>query len=245
MEKFVRNGICALWTIQRTSSEYFVHGDFFFDPHNFVGNMKGPVTSSCLLQTASNGKDVNSGHEDHWKPPSPTSCNDSTVHGDIAEEERQLYCTPEGSWDNDGDEWTSESPRQSVTIFQIPLKHGRSFEDDHPWVQMRTLKRQKTLVSPVLMIAASEESTLKRTSKMIRFNETVDVVPIPMRSEYTVEMRHNVWSSTREIQENAARNTLEFAHDGWDWRKVADEDVFQQCPEGTGRWIHPVHCSTQ
>lgn len=182
---------------------------------------------------------------DDWKPSSPTSCSDATIGCTViaaTEEDRRLCCMPE-RWD---DEWTLEAPlrERPVTVIQIPLKQSRSRDNDDndDFGPMRTLKRQKTRFTFLDTSDSEEEGPATKRCKRIRFKETVEVVPIPTRSEYTLEMRSNVWSSTREIQENAARNTIEFAHDGWDWRKVADEELFQEC-RVSGKWIHPVHCA--
>jgi len=74
----------------------------------------------------------------------------------------------------------------------------------------------------------------------ITFNDTVTVLPIPMRSEYSERVKHRIWSSRMEIHENAARNKIEFAADGWDWRNVTEDNTMYVCSQ-TGELVHPVH----
>ena len=51
--------------------------------------------------------------------------------------------------------------------------------------------------------------------KRITFEEKVEVVPIPMRNEYSTRIRTRLWSNATEIYQNAARNTVEFASEGY------------------------------
>jgi hypothetical protein len=76
--------------------------------------------------------------------------------------------------------------------------------------------------------------------RSIVFNETVRVVPIPLRTEYSARVRDRIWSNSNEIQENAMRNTIEFASEGWDWRAVLLDDAMHLC-SATGALIHPIH----
>jgi hypothetical protein len=87
---------------------------------------------------------------------------------------------------------------QAVTCFQEPLKYNKAAD------KIYSAKRRKT-----------EGSTSgKKARKSLEFNETVNVVPIPMRCEYSNRVRTRLWSSAMEIHENAARNTIEFAAEG-------------------------------
>jgi hypothetical protein len=85
----------------------------------------------------------------------------------------------------------------------------------------------------------SKNSNKKRRGGIV-FNETVRVVPIPQRTEYSPRVRHRIWSNSDEIQENAVRNTIEFASEGWDWRAVLLDDDMHLC-RTTGELIHPIH----
>jgi len=79
----------------------------------------------------------------------------------------------------------------------------------------------------------------RRTSS-ISFDDAVCVVPIPKFDEYPVKVRRLLWGSTGEIYENAVRNSVEFASEGWDWRTVATDEAMYLC-RASGELIHPVH----
>jgi hypothetical protein len=82
------------------------------------------------------------------------------------------------------------------------------------------------------------EKSMKRERRAICFDASVKVHPIPARSDYSNRMRSVMWVSSTEIQQNAARNSLEFAAEEWDVSKVVnDEDMILY----GGELIHPIH----
>jgi hypothetical protein len=60
-----------------------------------------------------------------------------------------------------------------------------------------------------------------------------------MRTEYSNLVKERLWSSANDLYQNAVRNSIEFAAEGWNWRTVADDDQMIQSP--SGERIHPIH----
>mmetsp|Transcript_20360 Transcript_20360/g.40662 ORF Transcript_20360/g.40662 Transcript_20360/m.40662 type:complete len:236 (-) Transcript_20360:171-878(-) len=73
----------------------------------------------------------------------------------------------------------------------------------------------------------------------VTFNENVSVHQIPLWTEYPADLRQRIWSDASEIYENAARNTVEFLAEGWNWRDVVDDE--DMICVSSGELIHPVH----
>jgi hypothetical protein len=89
-------------------------------------------------------------------------------------------------------------------------------------------------------ITTTSPAMTDKSSRRIAFQEDVEVVPIPTRYEYSDRIKSRIWSNRHELQENAERNALEFAADGWNWRTVTEDDGMFIC-SFSGELIHPVH----
>ncbi|KAL7469168.1 hypothetical protein ACHAXS_009420, partial [Conticribra weissflogii] len=86
----------------------------------------------------------------------------------------------------------------------------------------------------------SNSAKIPRRRRLV-FASDVEVVPIPMRSEYSNRIKERMYSNRVELSENAQRNVVEFEAEGWDASTVLDdENQFYKCPL-TGELIHPVH----
>jgi hypothetical protein len=103
----------------------------------------------------------------------------------------------------------------------------------------QTLERSKHSIES-LATSPGNDNVLQKDTKRgnVCFDASVKVHPIPARSDYSKRMRSVMWVSPMEIQQNAARNSLEFAAEDWDVSKVVDdEDMIIY----GGERIHPVH----
>jgi hypothetical protein len=78
--------------------------------------------------------------------------------------------------------------------------------------------------------------------RRVSFDDSVTVCPIPKRDAYSDRIKQQIWSCRQELYQNAARNSIEFAAENWDWRQaVGDEDMILTA---TGK-IHPIHYARQ
>lgn len=103
--------------------------------------------------------------------------------------------------------------------------------------------------APDLDTSLSNSATSKKRAKVkhkpkrksrVSLHKSVSVIPIPSRFEYSSIVKERIWSSSAELCANAARNSVEFAAEGWDWRNVIeDEDMLLH--QSSGELIHPIH----
>ena len=91
---------------------------------------------------------------------------------------------------------------------------------------------------------SSISTTSTRRRRGLTFNDTVTVVPIPKRQEYSKRVRDRLWVNAQDLQVQAQRNALEFASEGWDWQNVFEDDSMY-IDAVTGEKVHPVHCEIE
>ena len=95
---------------------------------------------------------------------------------------------------------------------------------------------------PLKTDVSKKKSALPQPKKETRiaFQDEVEVVPIPTRYEYSDRIKSRIWSNRHELQENAERNAMEFAAEGWNWRNVTEDEGMFICSV-SGELVHPIH----
>lgn len=86
---------------------------------------------------------------------------------------------------------------------------------------------------------AKQKPKLKPKTTKIAFEDHVEVMPIPTRHEYSDRIKSRIWSNRYELQENAERNAVEFASEGWNWRNVTEDEGMYICSV-SGELVHPA-----
>ena len=88
-------------------------------------------------------------------------------------------------------------------------------------------------------LKTGRSTAVKQKATRINFVDEVDVVAIPTRHEYSDRIKSRIWSNRHELQENAERNAVEFASEGWNWRNVTEDEGMYIC-SASGELVHPA-----
>jgi hypothetical protein len=78
----------------------------------------------------------------------------------------------------------------------------------------------------------------RRERTKVSFAAQVSVYEIPHRDSY--QNKAALWTSQKEIKRQAARNTIEYAYEQFNWRTAVEKSQFLRLP--TGQLVHPAHC---
>ena len=118
-------------------------------------------------------------------------------------------------------------PQDQDTSFQVALN-----DESESSSQILPFFQQSSSMSSM------DSKSLDGKEKAVSFASSVTVHPIPKHSAYSNRIRETIWPNPIEMQESAARNCIEFASEGWNWRHVAEEEdmVYYH-----GEMVHPIH----
>ena len=72
----------------------------------------------------------------------------------------------------------------------------------------------------------------------VQFANTVQVVDIPSRRQYSSEERNLLWNNRKQLRFLARKNTAEYAFEKYNWRQAIEEDEMYHIQ---GRLVHPAH----
>lgn len=105
--------------------------------------------------------------------------------------------------------------------------------------QVEGVVRSKEPLKSDMKPDSSSGKDLAGKKTTIAFQDEVEVLPIPTRHEYSDRIKSRIWSNRYELQENAERNAVEFASEGWNWRNVTEDEGMYIC-SASGELVHPA-----
>lgn len=134
----------------------------------------------------------------------------------------------------------------NVKLSSEPLKSKMEDEtrecQSGSWSLTSLFAKRTTESEPSLACSPTESlsDTSTTSHRRLTFNENVTVCPIPKHQEYSNRIKEHLWNSPVELMQNARRNSIEFAAEGWDWRNTLEDENMYRCVT-TNEKIHPVH----
>eukprot|EP00538_Stauroneis_constricta_P000956 CAMPEP_0119551168 /NCGR_PEP_ID=MMETSP1352-20130426/4493_1 /TAXON_ID=265584 /ORGANISM="Stauroneis constricta, Strain CCMP1120" /LENGTH=301 /DNA_ID=CAMNT_0007597177 /DNA_START=79 /DNA_END=984 /DNA_ORIENTATION=- len=82
--------------------------------------------------------------------------------------------------------------------------------------------------------------SLTSSTPSVQFNPNVTIHHIPTRHEYTIEERQRMWTSARELQQLAIKNTIELEMIVRDDGKDDDDDLMAMVDHSPCSCVHPA-----
>jgi hypothetical protein len=82
-----------------------------------------------------------------------------------------------------------------------------------------------------------------KENRKVQFQPTTQIHPIPSHKVYSNRIKQTIWTGAEELNDNVARNTLEFSYEDWNADNVVDEESGLIWYHGD--YVHPVHFHLQ
>ncbi|VEU41445.1 unnamed protein product [Pseudo-nitzschia multistriata] len=184
------------------------------------------------------------GHNVFYQSPPDGSATRRPLSGVVPSKEplkTGIYSDDEIDDDSDCDDESIVVPDDSDCDEEHDLQHEEGDNGSRTGVSRRRSSAGSTSgKTKTKMRRSSSTSKLLRTKPTrIAFQDQVEVVPIPTRHEYSDRIKSRIWSNRYELQENAERNAVEFASEGWNWRNVTEDEGMYICSV-SGELVHPA-----
>lgn len=203
----------------------------FQKKHDFIVSTSSSTVGECILRLEplkigleSDESSIES-HESYEEPPLSTAFCPSSIDQENTKKKRN---------------------RSNSLNFE---EHEEKFMEDVSGHSLPSLDSSDlslgcspTYLSGSALMPKKKARTLnrKKKTKSVSMHSTVSVVSIPSRVDYTEEVRAKIWTPSHEIQGNAARNTIEFCSENWDWKNVLEDDKMF-IHQHNGERVHPIH----
>lgn len=131
------------------------------------------------------------------------------------------------------------SSHVSMAPFEMTLNDASWPEDEHETNTGRS-SCHSSMDTKSMESCEKQNQQPHQQHRHVHFKDTVSVLPIPSRYQYSERIKQQIWSNRIELREMAQRNMMEFEAEGFDWRNVVlENDMYIDA--GNGTYVHPCH----